>query len=236
MSGHSKWSTIKRQKEANDAKRGQLFSKLARALSLAVRAGGPNPEVNIRLRTLIEKAKKANMPKANIERAMQEGAKGETLEEVVYEGYGPEGVPIIIEAATNNKNRTAQEIKNIFSRGGGSLGSPGSVAFQFKKAGQILVEPGENPEKTMLALIDLGVEDVDEVGDGIEVYTKPEELYSIKEKIEANIAKVLDTELVYRPVNPVVLTDQQVVQRVMRLLEELDNHPDVQKVYAGFDY
>jgi YebC/PmpR family DNA-binding regulatory protein len=236
MSGHSKWSTIKRQKEANDARRGQLFSKFARAITLAAKQGGANPAANIRLRALIEKARQINMPKENIERAIARGKEAESLEEILYEGYGPDGIPIIVEVATDNKNRTAQEIKNLFERGGGTLAGPGSVAFQFERAGQILVEKKEKKDEQMLQLIDLGVEDVEETTDGIEVYTKPAELFQVKEKIENAGMKVLESDIVFRPKTPVVVSDPNKVAGIVRFLESLDDSDDVQKVYAGFKF
>lgn len=236
MSGHSKWSTIKRQKEANDAKRGQLFSKIARAITLAAKQGGANPDSNIRLRAIIEKAKQVNMPKDNIERAIERGSAADNLQEIVYEGYGPDGVPIIVETATDNKNRTAQEVKNIFTKGGGSLGGPGSVSFQFEKVGQILVKKGQDPQNTMLELIDLGVEDIEEAEDGIQIYTKPEDLFDTKKRIEEKGLEAVEAELAFRPKNPVKIEDDTKSQKILKLLDNLDDYDDVQKVYAGVDF
>lgn len=234
MSGHSKWSTIKRQKQANDAKKGQVFSKLTRAISLAAKQGGLNPDSNVRLRMAIELARAENMPKENIERAIQKGGgAGENLQEALYEGYGPAGVGILVEATTDNKNRTTQEVKNVFERGGGSLGTPGSVAFQFGKSGQILVEGNE--EETMLKLIDLGVEDIEEVEDGIEVYVNPAELFQMKDKLEQSGIIVKNTELVYRPNTRVAVDSNDVSGKIIKLLEALDEHDDVQKVYTNAD-
>jgi len=167
MSGHSKWSTIKRAKEANDAKKGALFTKLARAITIAAKGGGADPDMNMKLRFAVEKARQSNMPKENIERAIEKGVGegGVQMQEMVYEGYGPLGVPIVVEAATDNKNRTAQEIKNLFERGGGTLGAPGSVSFQFERTGQLVLEKGDDPEGRMLELIDLGAEDLEEAED-----------------------------------------------------------------------
>lgn len=234
MSGHSKWSTIKRQKGATDAKRGRLFSKLVRAISIAAKLGGPNPNSNLHLRLAMDQAKAANMPKENIERALRsaQGKLEGELQEVLYEGYGPGGTAILVEAATDNKNRTTQEIKNIFERGGGSLGTPGSVSFQFAREGQIVV--GGKGEELMLQLIDLGAEDIEEVEDGIEIYIKPAELFRMKEKIEQARIPVKSTELVYSPkISKNV--PESVQSRVVRLLETLDEHDDVQKVYTNAD-
>lgn len=238
MSGHSKWSTIKRQKEANDAKKGQLFSKLVRAISLAARAGGPNPDANFALKAAVEKARQYNMPKENIQRSIEKGSStgGDGLIEVVYEGYGPAGVAVIVEAATDNKNRTAQEIKNIFERGGGSLANPGSVSFQFERAGQILVEKKDKPDEQALSIMDLdGVEDVEIVEDGIEVHTKPGDLFRLKDQIARAGSLVKSAELIYKPRVLVQVSDQPAGQKALRLLENLDEHDDVQRVYANID-
>lgn len=236
MSGHSKWSTIKRQKETTDAKRGQLFSKLSRAIGIAAKQGGPNPDSNLRLRVAIEQAKSFNMPKENIERVLKQvQEKSQSLEEALYEGYGPGGVGILIEAATDNKNRTTQEIKNIFERGGGSLGTPGSVSFQFEQKGLILVERGDSAEEKMLKLIDLGAEDVEEAEDGIEVYTKPGEVFALKEKFEQAGITVKSSELVYSPKVMMPIGQGNTAQRILKLVESLDEHEDVQKVYINAD-
>jgi len=237
MSGHSKWSTIKRQKGLNDAKKGAIFTKLAKAISIAVKEGGADPGGNVKLRFAIEKARESNMPKDNVEHAIERGtgAGGASLQEMVYEGYGPEGVPIIVEAATDNKNRTAQEMKNLFERGGGTMGSPGSVSFQFERAGQILAEKGTNPEERMLQLIDLGVEDIEEVEDGIEVYTRPEELHKIRHTLEEAGIAVKEAELVFCPRDPMPVQDADKSAKIVKFLESLDDHDDVQKVYAGVD-
>lgn len=234
MSGHSKWSTIKRQKGATDAKRGMLFSKLARTITIAAKQGGPSPDTNLRLRLAMEQARASNMPKDNIERAIERatGAGGGQLQEVLYEGYGPEGTAILVEAATDNKNRTTQEIKNIFERGGGAVGTPGSVSFQFDHVGQIVVDG--RGEGLMLQLIDLGAEDVEEVEDGIEIYVKPGELFQMKEKIEGAGVPVKTAELVYNPKTPISVPGT-VEGRVVKLLENLDEHDDVQKVYTNAD-
>lgn len=237
MSGHSKWSTIKRQKGLNDARRGQIFSKLARAVTLAARQGGGDPGANLKLRLLIEKARESNMPKENIERALRQAQgklEGE-LQEVIYEGYGVGGVALLVEAATDNKNRTTQEIKNIFDKGGGSLSTPGSVAFQFEQKGLILVGKDDDQDKTILLLIDLGAEDVEEVEDGIEIYTKPAQLFAIREKIEQNGLNLKSAELVYKAKNKILSLNEQQVERNIRLIDTLDEQDDVQKVYSNLE-
>ena len=234
MSGHSKWSTIKRAKEANDAKKGALFTKLARAITIAAKGGGADPDMNMKLRFAVEKARQSNMPKENIERAIEKGVGegGVQMQEMVYEGYGPLGVPIVVEAATDNKNRTAQEIKNLFERGGGTLGAPGSVSFQFERTGQLVLEKGDDPEGRMLELIDLGAEDLEEAEDGIEVYTQPAELFSTKQKLEGGGMRVKSAELIYRPKTNIEVRGEG-ANRIVKLLENLDDHDDVQKVWAG---
>jgi len=237
MSGHSKWSTIKRQKEAADKKRGLVFSKLARAISLAAREG-PDPAMNFKLRLAVEKAKQANMPKQNIERAIKKGSgggEGEKWQEIVYEGYGPAGVAVIVEAVTDNRNRTTSEIKNIFERGGGSLASPGAVAYQFEKMGMITLKKPAAAEEAILSIIDLGAQDVEEATDAIEVYTRPEELEATARKLQAKGFLIQDRELVMRPKTTVKISDREKGEKVLKLLELLENHDDVQKVFANFD-
>ncbi len=240
MSGHSKWSTIKRQKESKDAKRGQVFTKLAKAITVAVRAGGgiTDPERNFKLRLAIDKARALNLPKENIARAIARGgggSQGADWVEVNYEGYGPEGIALIVEATTDNKNRTTAEIKNLFERGGGSLSGPGAVAFQFKKSALITIEKKENPDEQILKLMDLGVDDVQEASDAVEVYLKPESLKDIKQKIEGMGFKILSEEMIMEPLNSLEIKEPQKAGRVLKFTEALEDHDDVQKVYANFD-
>jgi len=238
MSGHSHWATIKRQKETTDLYRGKIFSKISRAIAIAAR-DGDDPETNFKLRLAIEKAKQANMPKENILRAIKRGGgKGEgeeRWEEVSFEGYGPEGIGIIIEAVTDNKNRTTAEIKNMFEREGGSLAGPGAVSYQFKKMGLLTVEKLANVDDQILKLIDFGAQDVEEVNDGIEVYIHPEQLKEAREKIEKAGFRVKSAELVMKPTLPVVVNDPQKAQRVLKFMESLEDYEDIQKVYANFD-
>jgi len=240
MSGHSKWSTIHRQKEVADAKRGQVFTKLAKAIIVAVSAGGgvTDPEQNFRLRLAIEKAKGFNMPKDNIERAIARGAGrggGEAIEEVVYEGYGPGGVAVVIEAVTDNRQRTGQMIKNVFDRGGGSLAGPGAVSFQFEKNGLLILSKPQNIEEAILKIIDLGVDDVQEADDALEVYTKLENLEEMRKKIESAGFRVSSFEPVLRPKTVVPIANREQAQKILSFLEKLEEQDDVQKVYANFD-
>ena len=237
MSGHSHWATIKRQKETADQQRGKIFSKFSRAIAIAARQGA-DPETNFKLRLAIDKAREFNLPKENILRAIRRGSgqeEGERWEEITFEGYGPEGIGVIIEAETDNRNRTTAEIKNIFERGGGSLAGPGAVSFLFKKMGLITLKKGENPDEQILKIIDLGAEDVEEVPDAIEVYTAPESLKDLEEKIRNSGLEVKSGEITMKPVAPPVISDSQKAQRILRFMETLENHDDVQKIYANFD-
>lgn len=239
MSGHSKWATIHRQKEVNDQKRGQIFTKISNAISLAVREGGnvADPEHNFKLRLAIEKAKAVNMPKENIQRAIDRAVgrgEGANFVEILYEGYGPGGVGILAEAMTDNKQRTVQEVKNVFDRNGGSLASPGAVAFNFVKTGLILVEAKENKEEKILQLIDLGAEDVEEgEAEQLEVYLPVEDLESFKEKAVQAGLTIKSVEVVMKPINQIEITDSQVAAQVLGLMEKLEDLDDIQKVYAN---
>lgn len=240
MSGHSKWATIHRQKEVKDAKRGQVFTKLARAITVAVQEGGgiTDPNQNFKLRLEIEKAHSMNMPKDNIQRAIKratgEGGEGK-LEPVTYEGYGPSGVAIMIETSTDNKNRTSQEIKNILEKSGGSLAGPGSVAFQFEASGLLVLVKPEKTQEAMLKLIDLGVTDVEETQEEVEVYTKPQDLEKIKEEAEKQGFKVQRYELYMRPKTEVNVKDEASASKILNLMERLEDQADVVRVFANFD-
>lgn len=237
MSGHSHYSTIKRQKETRDAAKGKIFSKLARAISIAVKTGSSaDPDSNPRLRVAIEQARAVNMPKENVERAISKATKeGESLEEVNYEGFGPGGVGVIVETATDNKNRTAQEIKNIFERAGGSMGGPGSVSFNFESLGLVVLPKDADSEQQMLKLIDFGAEDLEETEDAIEIYTSPDKLSELKKDLDTAGFNVSSVELVKRPKNVVTINDPSMAQRLMKFLDTLEEHEDVQKVFANLD-
>ncbi len=236
MSGHSKWSTIKRQKETKDQARGKIFSKLAKSIVVAVKAGGSsNPETNYKLRMAIETARAANMPKDNIERAISRAAsEPANIEEITYEGFGPGGIGIIVEVATDNRNRTGQEIKNIFEKQRGSF-APGALAHNFEPKGFLLVEKKSPIDEQILALIDLGVEGVEEGEDGIEIYTSPQELFDKKNLIEKQGFKVLESSLTKKPKTFVLIKDPQTSQRVEALLHGLEEHEDVENVYTNAD-
>jgi YebC/PmpR family DNA-binding regulatory protein len=241
MSGHSKWSTIKHAKGAADAKRGKMFSKVGRAIAIAVKEGGSdNPESNAHLRLAIEQARAINMPKDNIKRAIDRGAgRGGSgvLETITYEGFGPEKTAIIVECVTDNRNRTTSEIKSFFEKGGGNLGSPGSTAYLFQKCGFILAaKTSQDTQADLLKLIDLGVEDVEEAGDLIEVYTKPEQLEEFKGKIAAAGFNVKEASLTFKPVSVMTISDSRQKERILNFLQDLDDFEDVQKVYCNADF
>ncbi len=235
MSGHSHFATIKRQKAANDAVKGNLFSKMARTIMIAAK-GGPDPDMNFRLRVEIDKARAASMPKENIERAIAKATTdAASLDEVTYEGFGPGGLNVIIDAATNNKNRTAQEIKGLFERGGGSMGGPGSVAFNFENKGYLFLKKEADAESQMLKLIDAGVEDVSESGDGIDVYVAPEKLSETKKTLEAAGFSVTDAELQMKPKLLMTANNLDEAKKAIKFLEMVEENDDVQKVFSNLD-
>ena len=232
MSGHSHYATIKRQKAVTDAARGNVFSKHAKAIMIAAK-GGADPESNFKLRVAIDKARADNMPKDNIERAIAKATSEEgVLTEAVYEGFGPSGVAVLVEAATDNKNRTAQEIKNLFERGGGSLAGPGAVSFNFESKGFLLVKKTSDSDSQMLSIIDMGVEDITESEDGLEVYVAPDKLGEVKKKVEEAGFEVKEVELQMKPKN-LIEVPQTESDKIVKFLEILESHDDVQKVYAN---
>jgi YebC/PmpR family DNA-binding regulatory protein len=236
MSGHSKWATIKRSKGAADAKRGKLFSKLSKNISIAVRTGGGNadPAFNFKLRIAVEKARQAAMPADNIDRAIKRGAgEGkEAIENVAYEGYGPGGSALIIEAVTDNKNRTTQNVRNIFSKSGNRMGEQGSVAWMFEPRGLILMEKQPGTGDLALELIDQGVEDVRESDDGLEIYTAPLDLERTKKWLEDKGLKVLSAESMMRPSQAVALSEGDSA-RLDELIEALEEDDDVIAVHTN---
>jgi YebC/PmpR family DNA-binding regulatory protein len=235
MSGHSHFATIKRQKAANDAAKGNLFSKLARAVMIAAKSGA-DPDMNFKLRVEIDKARAASMPKENIDRAIAKATtEAANLTEITYEGFGPGGIGIIVEAATDNKNRTAQEIKNTFDRAGGSLAGPGAVAFNFDSKGFMLVKKTGDPDAQMLQLIDLGAEDIQDTEDGFEVFVAPEKLSEVHKKLTGAGLTVTSAELQMKPKNFVEVTDPSVASHAIKLLDALDEVEEVQKVFSNLD-
>jgi YebC/PmpR family DNA-binding regulatory protein len=240
VSGHSKWSTIKHKKGAADAKRGQLFSKLSRAIMVAAKEGGPDPMANLALQNAIEKARSYSMPKDNIERAIAKGAgegrEGSAFETVVYEGYGPEGVAVLVEAVTDNRNRTASEVRHQFARHGGNLGSSGAVAWQFERRAVVLVKSeGVDEEELLLTAADAGADDVTPDGDTVEVSSSPELLAAVRSALEQAGYAIESAELSMVPKTTVAVTDEAVARRIVRLVEGLEESDDVQDVYANFD-
>jgi YebC/PmpR family DNA-binding regulatory protein len=239
MSGHSKWSTIKRQKGVTDARRSQLFTKLGREISVATRNGGSDPETNSRLRLAIANARDNNMPKDTIERAIKratgEGG-GAELVEVTYEGYGPGGTAILIEALTDNRNRTVSDIRNVFAKAGGNLGEAGSVAWQFEPRGLIALDAtNADPEELALRAMDTGAEDVNVEGGSVEVFTKPEEMEAVRRELTEAEARVVSAEVANVPKSTVPLDTRQ-AEQVLRLLEKLDELDDVQRVSSNADF
>lgn len=240
MSGHSKWSSIKHKKGAADAKRGQLFSKLSRAIIVAAKEGGPDPAANIALQNAVEKARSYSMPKENIERAVARGAgadaEGSDYETVVYEGYGPEGVAVLVEALTDNRNRTASEVRHLFTKHGGNLGTTGAVAWQFERRGVVLVSAdGVDEDELVLAAAEAGAEDVERDGSSFVITSTPEALSGVREAIERAGLSVESVELAMLPKATVAISDQGIARQVVRLVEGLEEADDVQGVYANFD-
>jgi YebC/PmpR family DNA-binding regulatory protein len=240
MAGHSKWSSIKHKKGAADAKRGKLFSKLSRAIIVAAREGGPDPAANLALQNAVEKARSYSMPKDNIERAIAKGsgadAESSAFEAVVYEGYGPEGVAVLVEALTDNRNRTASEVRHAFAKHGGNLGTTGGVAWQFERRGVLLVPAGGvDEDELVLTAADAGADDVRLDGSTYEVTTVPEELREVREALEASGFYVETAELSMVPKTTVPIADEATAKRIVHLVEGLEDVEDVQDVYANFD-
>lgn len=238
MSGHSKWATIKHKKGKTDARRGKLFSKLSRAITVAAREGGPDPAMNISLANAIEKAKAESMPKENIERAIQRGAggaEGVNYESIMYEGYGPAGVAIIVDVLTDNKNRSAADVRNIFSKHGGQLAQPGAVAWVFERRGSIVVDGTRYTEDdVMAAAIEAGAEDVVTDGEEFQVLTQPAEFAAVRDAITAAGIEIENAELTMIPKNTVKLEEND-ARKTMKIMDALEDSDDVQEVYANFD-
>jgi YebC/PmpR family DNA-binding regulatory protein len=237
MSGHSKWATIKRKKAATDQARGKVFSKYIKEITIAARAGGGDPEANPRLRTAINAAKSVNMPASNIERAVARGSgavEGSVYEETHYEGYGPGGVALLVEVATDNRNRTAGDIRHIFTKHGGSLGEAGSVSYLFKPRGMIVIDRTAIAEDTLIELaLDAGADDVNTEGDAFEVLTPPSQFEGVRHALEARKIPVVSAEQTKLASLQVPVTGKE-AEALLRLVDALEDHEDVQKVYSNF--
>ncbi len=238
MSGHSKWSQIKRQKGANDAKRGAVFTKIGREIAIAARVGGGDPDANYRLRLAVEKARSVNMPADNIKRAIERAvgdSAADQYEEIVYEGYGPGGVAILVETATDNKNRTAADVRSLFAKHGGQLAGAGAVAWQFEPRGVIvLARDGQDPDELALTAIDAGAEEMDIEADPIELVTDPGKLEQLRTTLEGTGANIESAEVNMHPKTPIEV-DEHVARQNLRLIEALEDLDDVQRVTANFD-
>jgi len=238
MSGHSKWATIRRDKEKNDSARGRVFSKIIKELTIAARLGGGEPGANPRLRTAVAAAKAANMPSINIDRAIKKGTgelPGVSYEEVTYEAYGPGGTALLIEVMTDNRNRTVSEIRHLISKHGGNMGESGSVGWMFQRRGLITIPSSQTDEESlMLSALDAGAEDIEQVGDEFQVTTPPDRLETVRAALEASGLTPESAELAQIPQNYVPVSSEQ-ARSVIKLMEILDEHDDVQKVWSNFE-
>jgi YebC/PmpR family DNA-binding regulatory protein len=239
MSGHSKWHSIKHQKGAADAARGKLFARLARQIEVAARSGGGDIEANPTLRSMVQKARDGSMPKDNIERAIKRGTgelEGVRYEPVTYEGYAPNGVAVLAESLTDNRNRTGQEVKNIFTRNGGSLAEPGAVSWQFERKGVVILDKAAATEDDLMgATLDAGAEDIEDQGDTWQVTTAPGDLQPVRDALDGAGISFTSADLTMLPSTSVPLDDAAAAKAVLRVLEALEENDDVQNVYANFD-
>jgi YebC/PmpR family DNA-binding regulatory protein len=239
VSGHSKWSSIKHKKGAADAKRGQLFTKLSRAIIVAAREGGPDPAANLSLQNAIEKARSYSMPKDNIEGAIARGsgqeADASAFETILYEGYAPGGVAVIVEALTDNRNRTASDVRHLFAKHDGNLGESGSVSWLFERRGIVLVEGSADEDELTLAAAEGGADDVNRDGSSWQVISPPESLGSVREAVEAAGYTVESAELTMVPKTTVDVEEESQAKKILRLIDALEENDDVQEVYANFD-
>jgi len=240
MSGHSKWATTKHQKAAKDKVRGKVFAKLIRQIEVAAREGGGDLSANATLRSMVDKARGASVPMDTVERAIKRGTgelEGVTYEAVTYEGYAPNGVAVIAECLTDNRNRTTAEVKNIFTRSGGSLAEPGAVAWQFHRKGVVIIDKtaGVAEDDLMLAALEAGAEDVDDQGDSWQVTTGPSDFNTVREALEAAGVPMASADLTMLPTTAVPLETEADARKVLRVVDALEEHDDVQNVYANFD-
>ncbi len=237
MSGHSKWSTIKHKKAATDAKRGKVFTRLAKEITVAAREGGGDTESNVRLRLVVDKAKTANMPKDNIERAIKRGTgelEGGELEEVIYEGYAPHGIGVLIEVVTDNRNRAVAEVRHVFNKQGGNMAESGAVAWQFTRKGYILIEDEFEQDNIFLTAADAGADDVRFDDEIAEVFTEIDDLQNVRSVLEEAGYKLKEVSVIYDPNNPLALETAATIQ-VMKLVESLEDLDDVQNVYSSLE-
>lgn len=239
MSGHSKWSTIKRKKEKTDQQRAKVFTKIGREIAMVVRAGGPDPANNSKLRDAIAKAKANNVPNDNIDRIIKKAAGeqgGNNYEEIVYEGYGPNGVAVVVETLTDNRNRTAGDLRHYFDKCGGNLGQNGSVMFMFERKGQIVIEAeGLNEDTVMEDALEAGADDILSDGDVFQIFTDPNEVGKVAEALSEKGYTFLSAEAVYLPSTTTVLSDPESVEKMEKLLDMLDDNDDVQNVWHSWE-
>lgn len=241
MSGHSKFANIKHKKEKNDAAKGKVFTIIGREIAVAVKEGGPDPANNFKLAQVIAKAKANNMPNETIERGIKKAAGADgavNYEQVSYEGYGPNGIAIIVDALTDNKNRTAADVRSAFTKGGGSIGTPGCVSFMFDKKGQIIIDKEEcelNGDDLMMMALDAGAEDFSEEEDSFEIITTPEDFQAVYDALAAEKLSFASAEVTMIPQNYVELTDENAIKQLNRTLDLLDENDDVQAVYHNWD-
>ncbi|MCP3890669.1 MAG: YebC/PmpR family DNA-binding transcriptional regulator [Desulfobulbaceae bacterium] len=239
MSGHSKWSTIKRKKGANDAKRGKIFTRLIKEITVAAGSGGGDPEGNPRLRSAIATAKAENMPKDNIARAIKKGTgeiAGEVYDEILYEGYGPGGVAVLVECLTDNRNRTVADVRHYFAKSNGNLGESGCVNWMFDKKGLIVVDKeGVSEEELMDMALEAGADDVVEEDTEFQILTSPDDFEDVRGSLEEGGVKFLDASISMIPQNTIDVAEEKVAKSLLRLIESLEDHDDVQNVYANFD-
>lgn len=239
MSGHSKWSTIKRQKGQQDIKRGQIFTKLGNAITIAVKQGGGigDPNSNPRLRLAIDAARAQNMPKANIDRAIERasGKGAEQVEEIMYEGFAPGGVSVIVEAATDNPTRTTAEVKNLFSKSGASFGQPGSSSYLFKRVGLITVSKSKSFDEIFEVSVESGAEDVEEVGEEVFIYTDPTQLGAVRDILVSKGLNITDASFALKPLLKMKVEEKEVYDKALNFLSSLEEMDDVQKVYSNLE-
>jgi YebC/PmpR family DNA-binding regulatory protein len=239
VSGHSKWSSIKHKKGAADAKRGKLFSKLSRAIIVAAKEGGPDPAGNLALQNAIEKARSYSMPKDNIERAIARGSGQDSdagsFETIVYEGYGAGGIAVMVEALTDNRNRTASEVRHLFAKNDGNLGETGGVAWLFERRGVVLLDGSADEDELMLAAAEGGADDIDRDGSSWQITSAPEQLAAVRSAVEAAGFTVDSAELTMIPKTTIEVDDESQAKKILRLIDALEDNDDVQEVYANFD-